>query len=81
MCSAALSCPVPSNLVALSVPTIWNSQNENWEIKNIRTLPAAYLPLSFIARFCALSGTTSFSVECFPFAVAGQKIHTSYKLS
>lgn len=80
---AVLHCPVqsPQTLLPLSVPVIWNSQIEYWATKNLKKLPAAYLPLSFSARFCALSGTTSFSVECFPFAVAGQKIYTSYKLS
>lgn len=71
----------PQILLLLSVPMIWNSQIENWAVKILKTLPAAHLPLSFSDSFCALSGTTSSSVECFPFAVAGQKIYTSYKLS
>lgn len=80
---AVLHCLVqsPQILLRLSVPMIWNSQIENWATKNLKTFPEAYLPLSFSARFCAPSGRTSFSVECFPFAVAGQKIYTSYKLN
>lgn len=59
---AVLHRPVqsPQILLPLSAPMIWNSQIENWAIKNLKTLPAAYLPLSFSDSFCALSGTTSF---------------------
>lgn len=82
MCSAVSSCPVFSNLVATSCSyDFGTSQIENEVIKNLKLFPAAYLTLSHHASFCAFSGTTSFSFECFPLAVAGQKIYTSYKLS